>query len=649
MGYLEGFLVTLRQIGRKQPVTTQYSGGTTATGQKTPKPTASTAATSSTGTRTAWRSASAASCAPACARPAASTSAAPTTRPTTRCQPGERYGFVYEINYLRCIHCDLCVEACPTEAITETKLFEFSFTNRQRRHLHQGRAAGRRRRQAPAAAVGGLARRARTSTRRPGCGPPRRRATPPTRAWSAWSGELGYGVRAPRRARTAPTPDRRPDATARPATRDAHDTPGTRGHGTDGSRRLRRLAAVIVLGRRARRRRSAQPRPLRPAAWWLTLFGVAVLFVALDANFLAAVQVIVYAGAIVVLFLFVIMLLGVDQRRRPRRSSRSAASARWPPSSASACSALVLVVARRRRPTRRSPGSTRRQRRARRRRARTSTSSAGSLFTDYVFAFEITVGAARHRRRRRRRARPPAARARSTPEPESLTDEVARRRARTRPTMIAGRLEPTPTLVPGPRRRAVHHRRRRPAGAAQPAGDVHVRRADAQRRQPHLRHLRPRCSTTSAARSSCSSCWWSPPPRSSSASASSWPSSGARPGATADDISAAEGIERRMVELVWLIPALPLAGFLLLLAVRPPARRAAAPAGWPRVMVGASFVVAVARRLRPGCSTEPERRAVRATTLFTWIPAGRLQRRRRLPGRPAVDHDGACSSPASAR
>ena len=44
----------------------------------------------------------------------------------------------------------------------------------------------------------------------------------------------------------------------------------------------------------------------------LTLFGVAVHFVALGAHFLAAVQVIVYAGAIVVLFLFVIMLLGVD-------------------------------------------------------------------------------------------------------------------------------------------------------------------------------------------------------------------------------------------------------------------------------------------------------------------------------------------------
>jgi len=45
----------------------------------------------------------------------------------------------------------------------------------------------------------------------------------------------------------------------------------------------------------------------------LTLFGVAVEFVNQQADFLAAVQVIVYAGAIVILFLFVIMLLGVDR------------------------------------------------------------------------------------------------------------------------------------------------------------------------------------------------------------------------------------------------------------------------------------------------------------------------------------------------
>ncbi len=44
-----------------------------------------------------------------------------------------------------------------------------------------------------------------------------------------------------------------------------------------------------------------------------TLFGVAITFIDLDANFLAAIQVIVYAGAIVILFLFVIMLLGVDK------------------------------------------------------------------------------------------------------------------------------------------------------------------------------------------------------------------------------------------------------------------------------------------------------------------------------------------------
>ncbi|MGH9302991.1 MAG: NADH-quinone oxidoreductase subunit J family protein [Acidimicrobiales bacterium] len=63
----------------------------------------------------------------------------------------------------------------------------------------------------------------------------------------------------------------------------------------------------------------------------MTLFGVAVLFVEENAQFLAAVQVIVYAGAIVVLFLFVIMLLGVDQPEalaaEPLRGQRSAALA----------------------------------------------------------------------------------------------------------------------------------------------------------------------------------------------------------------------------------------------------------------------------------------------------------------------------------
>ena len=50
-----------------------------------------------------------------------------------------------------------------------------------------------------------------------------------------------------------------------------------------------------------------------------TLIGVGVLFVAQEAHFLFAVQIIVYAGAIVVLFLFVIMLLGVDKVNSIRR------------------------------------------------------------------------------------------------------------------------------------------------------------------------------------------------------------------------------------------------------------------------------------------------------------------------------------------
>ncbi len=46
----------------------------------------------------------------------------------------------------------------------------------------------------------------------------------------------------------------------------------------------------------------------------LTLVSVAVFFLQENAELLAAVQIIVYAGAIVVLFLFVIMLLGVDRQ-----------------------------------------------------------------------------------------------------------------------------------------------------------------------------------------------------------------------------------------------------------------------------------------------------------------------------------------------
>jgi NADH-quinone oxidoreductase subunit J len=57
----------------------------------------------------------------------------------------------------------------------------------------------------------------------------------------------------------------------------------------------------------------AMPNPIRGAmGLLLMILSIAGLFLALHAQFLAAIQLIVYAGAIVVLFLFVIMLLGPD-------------------------------------------------------------------------------------------------------------------------------------------------------------------------------------------------------------------------------------------------------------------------------------------------------------------------------------------------
>ena len=47
-----------------------------------------------------------------------------------RFSPGERYGKVYQINYLRCIFCGLCIEACPTRALTMTNEYELADDDR---------------------------------------------------------------------------------------------------------------------------------------------------------------------------------------------------------------------------------------------------------------------------------------------------------------------------------------------------------------------------------------------------------------------------------------------------------------------------------------------------------------------------------------
>ena len=64
-------------------------------------------------------------------------------------------------------------------------------------------------------------------------------------------------------------------------------------------------SAILCITRRS---------PVASALWLVNvLFNLSVLYVLLDAHFIAAVQVLVYAGAIMVLFLFTIMLLNIGK------------------------------------------------------------------------------------------------------------------------------------------------------------------------------------------------------------------------------------------------------------------------------------------------------------------------------------------------
>jgi NADH-quinone oxidoreductase subunit J len=116
----------------------------------------------------------------------------------------------------------------------------------------------------------------------------------------------------------------------------------------------------------------------------LTLFSVAVFFVLQGAHFLAAVQVIVYAGAIVILFLFVIMLLGIDKEDvldEPLPAQRPLAIA-----VGVALFAGLLLVAGILRPT----GATASRGSATQGDVANVERVARSLFTDFLWPFEIT-------------------------------------------------------------------------------------------------------------------------------------------------------------------------------------------------------------------------------------------------------------------
>lgn len=69
----------------------------------------------------------------------------------------------------------------------------------------------------------------------------------------------------------------------------------------------------------------------------ITFFSIAGHYILMNAQFLAAVHVIVYAGAIMVLFLYVIMLLNLNEETEPHKSNLLKISA-------TICSGLFLVM-----------------------------------------------------------------------------------------------------------------------------------------------------------------------------------------------------------------------------------------------------------------------------------------------------------------
>ena len=260
---------------------------------------------------------------------------------------------------------------------------------------------------------------------------------------------------------------------------------------------------------------------------------------------------IVYAGAIVVLFLFVIMFLGVDRQENIERRAAQGPAPAGPP-------ARGHRPGRRPRPRPRRPlgrpGPNRWPARPAAGQHTNVYQLGQSVFTTYLFAFEATAGllviavvgaVVLARRPLARRAEPEDGREELDRATGTRRVDRPRWRRRIRRADVGARRAPRSRrwahmslrrrLVPGAGRRALRHRRHRPAHPAQRAGHVHVHRADAQRRQPHLRHLRPHAARHRRPGRWCSSCSSWRRPRSWSASGSSWPSSAGGPATTADD------------------------------------------------------------------------------------------------------------------
>jgi NADH-quinone oxidoreductase subunit J len=95
-------------------------------------------------------------------------------------------------------------------------------------------------------------------------------------------------------------------------------------------------AAAVISGLLVITRRNAVHSAL---ALIITLLSVAGLYLMLYAPFVAGVQIIVYAGGIMVLFLFVIMLVNIERASKERQFNRI-----WPVGLVASCALLALFL-----------------------------------------------------------------------------------------------------------------------------------------------------------------------------------------------------------------------------------------------------------------------------------------------------------------
>jgi NADH-quinone oxidoreductase subunit J len=124
-----------------------------------------------------------------------------------------------------------------------------------------------------------------------------------------------------------------------------------------------------------------QTHPLRSALWLIVnFFAVAGIYLLLHAEFIAAIQIIVYAGAIMVLFLFVIMLLNLRQPEEPTKEPYSAQKVVGVALSAAAALFLPYGLAQ----VKMSPAAPAKVGLG------NTESIAKLLFTDYLLPFEVT-------------------------------------------------------------------------------------------------------------------------------------------------------------------------------------------------------------------------------------------------------------------